>query len=112
MSVNKIFYMSDSHQDEEVQEEEIFKENAYNLRSTCTMDFDDMLAKLGEFGRFQKILFISMIPFSCFLAFVYFSQIFLTLIPEEYWCNVPELEGLTMAERCSRDREKVLSVCK
>uniref|UniRef100_A0A1B0F9D3 Major facilitator superfamily (MFS) profile domain-containing protein n=1 Tax=Glossina morsitans morsitans TaxID=37546 RepID=A0A1B0F9D3_GLOMM len=101
MSVNKIFYMSDSHQDEEVQEEEIFKENAYNLRSTCTMDFDDMLAKLGEFGRFQKILFISMIPFSCFLAFVYFSQIFLTLIPEEYWCNVPELEGLTMAERLS-----------
>uniref|UniRef100_A0A1A9X3B2 Major facilitator superfamily (MFS) profile domain-containing protein n=1 Tax=Glossina brevipalpis TaxID=37001 RepID=A0A1A9X3B2_9MUSC len=108
MSVNKIFYMSDSHQDEEVQEEENSEENAYNLRKNIVMDFDDMLTKLGEFGRFQKILFLSMIPFSCFLAFVYFSQIFLTLIPEEFWCNVPELEGLTVEETLSLAIPKIV----
>ncbi|BFF99404.1 organic cation transporter protein [Drosophila madeirensis] len=64
-----------------------------------SIDFDDLLPLIGEFGRYQKILFICMIPFSFFVAFVYFSQIFLTLIPEQHWCHVPELDGLDVEAR-------------
>lgn len=63
------------------------------------MHFDDLLPLIGEFGRYQKILFLLMIPFSFFLVFVYFTQIFITLVPEEHWCRVPELEHLTVDER-------------
>lgn len=65
------------------------------------IDFDDLLPHIGEFGKYQKILFLLMIPFAFFVAFVYFSQIFITLVPEEHWCAVPELEILnyTVEER-------------
>lgn len=58
------------------------------------IDFDDLLPHIGDFGKYQKILFLLMIPFAFFIAFVYFSQIFITLVPEEHWCAVPELENL------------------
>lgn len=63
------------------------------------IDFDDLLPHIGEFGRYQKILFLLMIPFAFFVAFVYFSQIFITLVPDEHWCFVPELANLTQEAR-------------
>lgn len=63
------------------------------------VDFDDLLPHIGEFGRYQKILFLLMIPFAFFVAFVYFSQIFITIVPEEHWCWIPELEQLSVEER-------------
>ncbi|KAG4075942.1 hypothetical protein HA402_003768 [Bradysia odoriphaga] len=63
------------------------------------MHFDDLLPYVGEFGRYQKILFLLMMPFSFFLAYVYSTQIFITLVPEQHWCRIPELENLTVAER-------------
>lgn len=68
---------------------------------TRDMDFDELLPYVGEFGLYQKILFVLMIPFASFVAWVYFSQIFITLIPDDYWCWVPELENLTVNERLS-----------
>lgn len=62
-------------------------------------DFDDLLPHVGEFGLYQKILFLLMIPFAFFVAFVYFSQIFMTIAPEQHWCWVPELANLTAVER-------------
>ncbi|ETN60287.1 hypothetical protein AND_008090 [Anopheles darlingi] len=62
------------------------------------VDFDDLLPHVGEFGRYQKILFLLMIPFAFFVAFVYFSQIFITLVPEEHWCYVPELQHLSVEQ--------------
>lgn len=67
--------------------------------SNVVMDFDDLLPHIGDFGLYQKILFLLMIPFAFFVAFVYFSQIFMTLVPEEHWCKVPELEHLSLEER-------------
>lgn len=67
--------------------------------SSVVMDFDDLLPHIGDFGLYQKILFLLMIPFAFFVAFVYFSQIFMTLVPEEHWCRVPELEHLSLEER-------------
>ncbi|XP_045487487.1 organic cation transporter protein-like [Pieris rapae] len=64
-----------------------------------TIDFDDLLPYIGEFGLYQKILFLLMIPFAFFVAFVYFSQIFMTIVPEQHWCWVPELANLTVEER-------------
>ncbi|XP_055378688.1 solute carrier family 22 member 13-like isoform X2 [Condylostylus longicornis] len=63
------------------------------------IDFDDLLPHIGEFGRYQKILFLCMIPFAFFVAFVYFSQIFITLVPEQHWCHIPELDHLSVEER-------------
>ncbi len=67
--------------------------------SAVAMDFDDILPLVGDFGLYQKILFLLMIPFAFFVAFVYFSQIFMTLVPEEHWCRVPELANLSLEER-------------
>lgn len=58
------------------------------------MDFDDFLPHVGEFGLYQKLLFLLMIPFEFSMA-----QIFLTLVPDEHWCRVPELEHLSIEER-------------
>jgi hypothetical protein len=63
------------------------------------MDFDDMLPHIGEFGLYQKILFAMLAPFAFFVAFVYFTQIFITVIPEGHWCNIPELKNLTAEQR-------------
>ncbi|XP_023301982.2 organic cation transporter protein-like [Lucilia cuprina] len=75
--------------------------NNNNVVTTTSpsIDFDDLLPLIGEFGKYQKILFLCMIPFTFFVAFVYFSQIFLTLVPDQHWCTVPELNGLSIEER-------------
>lgn len=62
------------------------------------IDFDDLLPLIGEFGQFQKIMFVFMIPF-CFIApFVYLSQIFMTFNPTSYYCFVPELSLIESSE--------------
>jgi hypothetical protein len=75
------------------------KPNGTDDKSKKATDFDDLLPYVGEFGLYQKLLFLLMIPFAFFVAFVYFSQIFMTLAPEQHWCWVPELANLTVEER-------------
>lgn len=103
--VNKAFE-NDTSTDERPRPKEEQKEN--NLKDidlnmdtpvSENMDFDDILPHIGEFGKYQKLLFLMMIPFAFFVAFVYFTQIFITLVPEEHFCYVPELQNLTKEER-------------
>ena len=74
-------------------------------RSTSTdeptvVDFDDVLPHVGELGRYQVLLFFLTAPFCFFLAFCYFSQVFITLVPD-HWCHVPQLNdsGLTLHQK-------------
>ncbi|KAL7734806.1 hypothetical protein ACLKA6_011088 [Drosophila palustris] len=70
-------------------------------------DFDDLLPQIGEFGLYQIILFLLMIPF-CFIAsYVYLGQIFMTLPPENFYCFVQELSLID-----SEEQRKELSIPK
>lgn len=60
---------------------------------------ENILSHVGEFGRYQKLLFVAMLPFGFFFAFVYFVQMFITATPQRHWCRVPELEHLDMELR-------------
>ncbi|CAK1546443.1 unnamed protein product [Leptosia nina] len=62
-------------------------------------DLDDLFPYIGDFGWYQRMLFILMIPYSFFFAFVYFSQIFMTVVPAEHWCYVPELANFSVEMR-------------
>lgn len=63
------------------------------------LDFDDIIHHFGDCGRYQMLLFVLMIPFICFIAFVFYSQMLITLVPAQHWCRVPELEDMTREER-------------
>ena len=63
-----------------------------------TETFDDMLSHVGDAGRYQVFLFIILLPFSFVYTFLYFGQFFITLIPEEYWCHIPELDNTNLTD--------------
>lgn len=64
-----------------------------------SLNFNDLLAQIGDFGKFHVYLLLCMIPYLVSYAFVQSSHEYLTLLPERYWCNVPALENLTLVER-------------
>ncbi|KAK0086580.1 hypothetical protein PV326_005490 [Microctonus aethiopoides] len=62
---------------------------------------DDILPYVGSFGTYQWYLLLSLFPYSIIYSNLYFSTFFLTLVPQEHWCYVPELQkfNMTMDER-------------
>jgi len=73
----------------------------------ANVDFDDLIPHFGNFGKYQIILFLLLGPYTFFFVFVYFTQIFITLIPSDYWCNVPELEHLDLEDQFKLFRPKI-----
>lgn len=61
--------------------------------------FDDILPYVGEASRYQWFLFIMLLPFTFVYAFLYFTQFFITLLPAEHWCTVPELERWNLTDK-------------
>lgn len=63
--------------------------------------FDDVLPYVGDFGRYQWLLLVALLPYSVAYAVLYFSQFFLTLLPQEHWCKIEELvfSNFTQEER-------------
>lgn len=53
------------------------------------MEFDEVLPLVGEYGPYQVILFFLLLPFCFFIAFIYMSQMFITLVPDNYTCSLP-----------------------
>lgn len=74
-------------------------EQVASVKPKQDVDFDDIIPHFGNFGKYQIILFLLLGPYTFFFVFVYFTQIFITLIPEKYWCNVPELQHLELEDR-------------
>lgn len=72
--------------------------SAFFYMDSANLDFDDILPLLHEFGLYQKLLFLMMIPFLFFTVFVYFGQFFMTLMPE-HRCKIDELMHLTKEKR-------------
>ncbi|XP_043519995.1 carcinine transporter-like isoform X2 [Frieseomelitta varia] len=64
-------------------------------------NFDDVLPYVGDYGRYQWLLLLSLLPYGTTYAFLYFSQFFITIIPAEHWCRIDELvnSNFTQEER-------------
>ncbi|XP_028178927.1 carcinine transporter-like isoform X1 [Ostrinia furnacalis] len=75
------------------------KENGSPVPKRRLENLDDLFPYIGQFGWYQRALFLLMIPYAFFFAFVYFAQIFMTVVPEQHWCFVEELANLTVEER-------------
>ncbi|XP_063863454.1 carcinine transporter-like [Scylla paramamosain] len=74
-----------------------FKKMRHSKPSEKSMDFDDLLPHVGEFGRYQKLLiFLICLPACIPCGFHAFNQLFMSPVPP-HWCRVPALEeeGLT-----------------
>ncbi|XP_012552868.1 carcinine transporter isoform X1 [Bombyx mori] len=60
---------------------------------------ENILSHVGDMGRYQKLLFLAMMPFGLFFAYIYFVQMFIAATPQRHWCRVPELQHLDMELR-------------
>lgn len=65
--------------------------------SKIKIDIDSMLAKAGDFGRYQVFLMFLFSIVNIVSAFHYFSQTFISVVPE-HWCNTSELHGVELNE--------------
>ncbi|KAH8349473.1 hypothetical protein KR067_005564 [Drosophila pandora] len=54
--------------------------------------YKDFLPFIGEFGAFQKWLLVCMMPSAFLYSFTYFGQIFMIIVPKDYWCRIRDLE--------------------
>ncbi|XP_055342954.1 beta-alanine transporter-like [Paramacrobiotus metropolitanus] len=60
--------------------------------------FEDILERLGGFGRYQKcIIFLVVLPMFFASAFMQSSWLFVSAMPTDHWCHIP-LHNLTFAE--------------
>ncbi|XP_072935466.1 solute carrier family 22 member 3-like [Epargyreus clarus] len=72
-----------------------------NVPKDVSAVLETVIHHIGEIGLYQRLLFLGMLPFGVSWAFVYLGQMFLTATPQEHWCRVPELEGLSVELRRS-----------
>ena len=61
--------------------------------------FEDILPHVGDFGKYQKCLLLSIIPYTVVFCSILYSQVFLTLVPQEYWCKINELAHLNLTQK-------------
>ncbi|CAG9566810.1 unnamed protein product [Danaus chrysippus] len=83
-----------NHTDQYNKEKSPVKEN-----NDDTIDLDDVLPKIGEFGIYQKfLLWFVCLPACLPCGFCAFNQLFMTDTPD-HWCRVPELSNMTVENR-------------
>jgi hypothetical protein len=64
-----------------------------------TLDFDVVLKRVGERGRYQMLIYYLLcIPATLPAAWLAFIQVFVSASPE-HWCLVPEAGNLTIGHR-------------
>ncbi|KAH8255883.1 hypothetical protein KR026_000882 [Drosophila bipectinata] len=62
-------------------------------------EYNDFLHIIGEFGSYQNLLTLCMLPAAFLLAFSYMGQMFMILLPRHYWCRIRELETRSKEEQ-------------
>ncbi|XP_058820059.1 carcinine transporter isoform X2 [Topomyia yanbarensis] len=63
-------------------------------------DLDELLPVIGEFGRYQKLLlWLICLPACIPCGFCAFNQLFMTDVPGDYWCKIPDLQNYSVEER-------------
>lgn len=68
-------------------------------------DLDELLPHIGEFGKYQKLLlWFICLPACIPCGFCAFNQLFMTSLPEDYWCTVGALKNFSM------EKQKELSI--
>ncbi|XP_032341187.1 solute carrier family 22 member 3 isoform X3 [Camelus ferus] len=74
-------------------------------RAARTMpSFDEALQQAGEFGRFQRRVFLLLCLTGVTFAFLFVGVVFLGSRPDHYWCRGPSAAAL--AERCGWSPEE------
>ncbi|XP_057383701.1 solute carrier family 22 member 3 isoform X2 [Balaenoptera acutorostrata] len=66
--------------------------------------FDEALQRAGEFGRFQRRVFLLLCLTGVTFAFLFVGVVFLGSRPDHYWCRGPSAAAL--AERCGWSPEE------
>lgn len=66
--------------------------------------FDEALQRAGEFGSFQRRVFLLLCLTGVTFAFLFVGVVFLGSQPERYWCRGPSAAAL--AERCGWSPEE------
>lgn len=77
----------------------IHNDNEITERTSLKQKFesiDDVLPFVGNFGNYQKYLLIALFPYCIIYSNLYFSTFFLTLVPQEHWCYVDELQNINL----------------
>lgn len=66
--------------------------------------FDEALQRAGEFGRFQRRVFLLLCLTGVTFAFLFVGVVFLGSQPDHYWCRGPS--AIALAERCGWSPEE------
>ncbi|CAH0723017.1 unnamed protein product, partial [Brenthis ino] len=90
-----------TNQAADIENKNVISKNKGKEQDSLKNDFNNLLSVAGEFGLYQVLLFLSTCPFFIFGAFSYCTQLFMTEVPSNHWCRVPQLEHLTDIERRS-----------
>ncbi|XP_055550102.1 carcinine transporter [Wyeomyia smithii] len=79
---------------------EPLEEESEKIESEEPFDLDELLPAIGEFGRYQKLLlWLICLPACIPCGFCAFNQLFMTDVPGDYWCVIPELQNFSVEER-------------
>ncbi len=79
------------------------------MAPTNKMDFDELTDILGQFGKYQKIIYflICLIGIQC--SFNNMSIMFIGGIPD-HWCSTPQLQNLSVTDNITEDIIKTISI--
>ncbi|XP_066467448.1 solute carrier family 22 member 3 [Tiliqua scincoides] len=72
--------------------------------------FDELLKEAGEFGRFQKTVFLLLCQTGITFSFLFVGVVFLGQDPEHYWCRIPGATELSMHCGWTQEEERNFTI--
>lgn len=58
--------------------------------------FEDILPYIGDFGKYQLWLLLSLLPFGIAFVSVFIAPLLIVAVPEKHWCKINELIDLNL----------------